>query len=168
VAELASGRIASVAGAVIERSDDPRGATGTARLLAALFEDVVWVGGDRPAEAPCRRATDVAGAAGDLRDIASALAAAQTERVLVVCAARARVTPDLLLALVAWPEADVVVPGTIAAAPPPVALYRREPTLRLIATQLAEDRCDARALFGALECHCVAPEVLPDVEAEVP
>lgn len=160
--ESSSGRIGNVAGAVVASHADPGAAVGAARTLAGLFEDVVWVGSDPPADVPGRRAPDVAGPAGALRDIASALAAAPVERVLVVCARRARVAPDLLLALVAWPEADVVVPAAIDALPPPIALYRHEPTLRLIRTQLAADARDARDLFAALEQRSVASDALPD------
>ena len=85
---------------------------------------------------------------------------------VVIRAGCARVTPDLLLALVAWPEADVVAPGVIADAPPPVALYRREPALRLLRTQLDDGDSGARAVFSTLDSCVVDAEVLPDVAVD--
>jgi molybdopterin-guanine dinucleotide biosynthesis protein A len=167
VRELPSGRIATVAGAVIAKpGGDDREAARVARLLATLFQEVVWVGAEPPADAPCRRADRVAGPAGDSRDLATALAAAAAERVLVICAGCARVTPDLLLALVAWPEADVVAPGVIADTAPPIALYRREPALRLLRAQLEDGRSGARAVFGALDSRVVDAEALRDVAVD--
>jgi len=167
VRELPSGRIATVAGAVIAKpGGDDREAARAARLLATLFQEVVWVGAEPPAGAPCRRADRVAGPAGDLCDLASALAAAAAERVLVVYAGCARVTPDLLLALVAWPEADVVAPEFLADAPPPIALYRREPALRVLRTQLEDGRSGARAVFDALDSRVVDADALPDVAVD--
>ena len=85
---------------------EARAAAQIARRLASLFEEVVCVGSEPPADTRGRRACEVDGPPGVLRDIASALAAASAERVLVVTAGAEGVSPDLLLALVAWPEAE--------------------------------------------------------------
>src|SRR5262245_12769728 len=101
-------------------------ATRVARCLALLCEDVVLVGGDPPADAPGRRAGDGPGPRCALRGVVSALATARAERVLVVATDLPFVTPELLLALIAWPEADAVVPRTADGVHPLCALYRRE------------------------------------------
>lgn len=169
------GRLATVAGAVIPgwalesgagrtAPEDGRAAAQIVRLLASLFEEVVWVGGDPPAEVAGRRAAAVDGPPGLLRDIGSALAAAAAERVLVVAADGADVSPDLLLALVAWPEADAVAPRPTGSGLPPCVLYRREPALRAARAQLAAGRDDPRDLFEALDTAYVGADALPGVD----
>jgi molybdopterin-guanine dinucleotide biosynthesis protein A len=125
-------------------------ATRVARCLALLCEDVVLVGGDPPADAPGRRAPDGEGPRCALRGVVAALAAARAERVLVLATDLPFVTPDLLLALVAWPEADAVVPRTPDGVHPLCALYRREPALAAARTHLAAGRLALSELLGAL------------------
>jgi molybdopterin-guanine dinucleotide biosynthesis protein A len=119
-----------------------------ARLLAGLFDDVLLVGGDPPAAAPGRRVPDREGPRCALRGLASALAAAREERVLVLATDLMAMTPDLLLALVAYPVADAVVPRAGGVAQPLCALYRREPALAAARRSLERGRL---ALMSVLD-----------------
>lgn len=125
-------------------------ATRLARLLSALCEDVLLVGGAPPASAPGRRVADPDGPRCALRGLVGALAAARAERVLVLATDLVGVTPDLLLALVAAPEADVVAPRTPAGPEPLCALYRREPVLAEARRRLAAGPLALHALLAAL------------------
>jgi molybdopterin-guanine dinucleotide biosynthesis protein A len=125
-------------------------ATRLARLLSALCEDVLLVGGAPPASAPGRRVADPDGPRCALRGLVGALAAARAERVLVLATDLVGVTPDLLLALVAAPEADVVAPRTPAGPEPLCALYRREPVLAEARRRLALGPLALHALLAAL------------------
>ncbi len=126
-------------------------ATRLARLLASLFEDVLLVGGDAPAEAPGRRVRDLDGPACALRGVASALAAAREERVLVLATDLMAMTPDLLLALAAYPEADAVVPRAVGFAHPLCALYRRAPALAAAQRCLASESLALNSMLAQLD-----------------
>jgi molybdopterin-guanine dinucleotide biosynthesis protein A len=104
-------------------------ATRTARLLASLFDDVLLVGGDPPPDAPGRRVPDPEGPPCALRGLVGALAAARAGRVLVLATDLPRLGPELLLALVAWPEADVVLPRTVRGLEPLCAIWDRDAVL---------------------------------------
>lgn len=125
-------------------------ATRLATLLSALCEEVLLVGGAPPDSAPGRRVADPDGPRSALRGLVGALAAARAERVLVVATDLVGVTPDLLLALVAAPEADVVAPRTPGGPEPLCALYRREPALAEARRRLAAGQLALHALLGAL------------------
>jgi molybdopterin-guanine dinucleotide biosynthesis protein A len=111
-----------------------------------------------------------------LRGIVSALAAASAERVLVLATDLPCVTPDLLLALVAWPEADVVVPRDAHGRHPLCALYRREPVLERARAHLAEGRLKLQPLleavatseFGNADIARVDPEGIALVNVNTP
>ena len=169
MAEFVDGRLASVAGAVIPgaaaQPEEADAAAQIARRLAALFEEVICVGSEPPADTQGRRAGEVDSPPGALRDIGSALAAATAERVLVVVAGAEEASPDLLLALVAWPEAEAVVPRTREDALPPCALYRRQAALRVFREQLASGCDDVRACLEALDTAYVDLDALPAVGA---
>jgi molybdopterin-guanine dinucleotide biosynthesis protein A len=141
-------------------------ATRVARCLARLCEDVVLVGGDPPADAPGRRASDVPGPRCALRGLVTALDAAHAERVWVVATDLPFVTPDLLLALVAWPEADAVVPRSPDGAHPLCALYRRESTLAVARRHLAEQRLALSALLDTLATRYLAGDDLRAVDPD--
>jgi len=79
------------------------GGAALARVLDALFEEVLTV--DR---------------------VADAIATAVGERVLVARDGDPRVTPELLLALVAWPERAAVCVFDPSGGEAPCAIYRRE------------------------------------------
>jgi molybdopterin-guanine dinucleotide biosynthesis protein A len=133
-------------------------ATRSARRLAAVFDDVLLVGGDPPPGAPGRRVADVDGPRCALRGLVSALAAARAERVLVLATDLPFASEALWLALVAWPEADVVAPRDAHGPQPLCAVYRREPVLARARARLAAgSRLALRDLLAELELG-----VLPD------
>jgi molybdopterin-guanine dinucleotide biosynthesis protein A len=109
---------------------------------------------------------DVDGPCCALRGLASALGATECERVLVVATDLPLRTPDLVLALVAWPEADAVVPRDANGPHPLCALYRREPVLALARERLAANQLALRGLldrvatayFEGADLACVDPE----------
>lgn len=126
-------------------------ATRLAKLLAGAFEDVLLVGGTPPAGAPGRRVPDAEGPRCALRGLASALAAAREERVLVLATDLMAMTPDVLLGLVAYPEAEAVVPRAGGFAQPLCALYRRAPALAAARHCLARETLALTALLARLE-----------------
>ena len=125
--------------------------TRVARLLATLFEEVLLVGDNPPADAPGRRVPDVEGPPCPLRGLVSALEAADAERVLVVAGDLPLVNADLLLALFAWPEADAVVPRTGDGAHPLCALYRREAVFAVARSRLAAGDLKLHDLLDVLD-----------------
>ncbi len=129
----------------------PPAAPRLALLLGAIFEEVVLVGGDPPANVLGRRVPDPEGPACALRGLVGALEATRVERVLVLGTDPRLVTVELLLALVAWPEADVVVPRVGERAHPLCALYRRESVLPVARENLAGGRLALHALLDAVE-----------------
>lgn len=132
--------------------------TRIANRLVRLFEDVMLVGADSPPEAPGRRVADVAGPECALRGVVSALEAARTERVLVVACDLPLISSELLLALVAWPEADLVLPRTRDGLQPACALFRRDAALPIARTRLADGRLALRALAEVLETSEIGPD----------
>lgn len=127
-------------------------ATRIAQLLEELFEEVLVVGGDPPEETPGHRVEDPEGPHCALRGLVAALEAAREERVLVVATDLPLVTPDLLLALTAWPEHDVVMPRDADGTHPLCAIYRKEPVLALARERLAAGELRLGALVDGLEC----------------
>ncbi|TFG95860.1 MAG: hypothetical protein E4H11_04320, partial [Myxococcales bacterium] len=122
-------------------------ATRAARLLASLFDEVLLVGGTPPPDAPGRLVPDVEGPRCALRGLVSALEASDAPRVLVVATDLPLLTADLVLALVAWPEADAVVPRSADGAHPLCALYARDAVLPPARASLA---CGRLAISGLL------------------
>ncbi len=139
--------------------EEPAG-TRLAKLLAGLFDEVLLVGGAPPAGAPGRRVADLAGPRCALLGVASALAAAREERVLVLATDLMAMTPDLLLGLVAAPEADAVVPRAGGFAQPLCALYRRDPALAAARACLARERLALGALLDRLHVRWLDGEDL--------
>ncbi len=143
--------------------------TRVARLLAELFEEVWLVGGDPPPEAPGRRVADGPGPASALRGLVTALETASAnpaEHVLVVATDLPFLTPELVLALVAWPEAEAVVPRDAAGPHPLCALYRREPALRIARERLREERLALRGLLDGLDTAYLEGAELASVDPE--
>lgn len=126
-------------------------ATRLARLLDDLFEEVLLVGGAPPPGTPGRRVEDPEGPRCALRGLVAALEAARSPRVLVVATDLVALTPDLLLALLAAPEADVVVPEAKGELQPLCALYRRDAVLPVARANLAAGKLAVRAVFDAAE-----------------
>lgn len=122
--------------------------TRTAKLLAGIFEETLLVGGEPPPDAPGRRVPDPEGPECALRGLVGALEAASCERVLVVATDLPLLSEDLLLALVAWPEQDAVVPVDADGAHPLCAIYRREPSVAVARRRLESG---ALALHGLLD-----------------
>jgi molybdopterin-guanine dinucleotide biosynthesis protein A len=141
-------------------------ATRLARLLALLFEEVLIVGGDPPPEAPARRVADPPGPVCALRGLAGALEAARSERVLVLATDLPLVTPELLLALCAWPEAEAVVPRGREGPQPLCALYRREPAARAARARLEVGRLAVQGLLDDLEVAWLEPVDLAPLDPE--
>ena len=141
-------------------------ATRLARLADALFAEVLLVGGTPPADAPGRRVDDPPGEASALRGVVAALGAARAPRVLVLATDLQLVTPDVLLALVAYPEADAVVPRTAAGREPLCALYRRVPVLERARVRLARGALSLQALLAELELAELAGDDLAAVDPE--
>ncbi|MEE2677945.1 MAG: molybdenum cofactor guanylyltransferase [Myxococcota bacterium] len=158
------GRIGNVAGAVLLGGASRRmgrdkaalavagvpGATRTARLLDNLFDEVLLVGGAAPEDCPGQRVPDEPGPRCALRGLATALAAASAPRVFVVATDMPLLTPDLVLALVAWPEADAVVPRAGGRAHPLCAVYARDTVLPVARERLAGDDLALRGVLGAV------------------
>ena len=161
------GRIANIAGAVLIGGASARmgndkaqrlfggiaSAARTSRLLATLFEDVMLVGGAAPADAIGRRIEDVAGPRCALRGIVAALEASHAERVLIVATDLPLLTPTLLLALVAWPVADVVLPRRGVHIEPLCALWSRARAAACARTQLEAGRLALHEVVAQLDAR---------------
>jgi molybdopterin-guanine dinucleotide biosynthesis protein A len=141
-------------------------ATRLARGLATLFEDVLLVGGDPPADAPGRRVADGAGPPSALRGLVAALSAARAEQVFVAATDLPGLGPELVLALVAAPPADAVVPRRDGFLHPLCALYRREPALALARERLAGADLSLEGLLGGLDVGVLAGEDLAAVDGD--
>lgn len=141
-------------------------ATRIAELLEALFDDLLLVGGDPPAEAPGRRVADRPGPRCALRGVTSALESAREERVLIVATDLPLVTPDLLLALVAWPETDAVVTRDARGRQPLCGVYRRAPALAAARARLDAESLALSGWLDALTVHELPADVRAAVDPE--
>ncbi len=145
------------------------GATRIARLLDALCDEVLLVGGAAPADAPGRKVSDPEGPRCALRGLVAAFAAARSERVLVVATDMPLVTSALLRGLAADGEAEAVVPRRDQLPQPLCAVYRRGPALVRARAHLAEGKLALRALLDALQVDYLEGERLraldPDATA---
>jgi molybdopterin-guanine dinucleotide biosynthesis protein A len=176
----AEARIANVSGAVLLGGASSRmgrdkaalevgglsGAGRAARLLGGLFAEVLLVGGEAPADAEGRRVPDVDGARCALRGLVGALEAASTERVLVLATDLPLMTPDVLLALIAWPDSPAVVPRTETGAQPLCALYEVEPVLPVARDRLAAGALKMQGLLDAVGASYLDPSVLARLDPE--
>ncbi len=125
--------------------------TRLAQRLARLFEEVWLVGGDPPSDAPGCRVPDPPGPACALRGIVGGLAAARGERVLVLATDLPLVSDALLLALVAAPAADAVVPRTPEGQHALCALFLRERVLPVARRRLAAGELALRGLLAEID-----------------
>jgi molybdopterin-guanine dinucleotide biosynthesis protein A len=131
--------LAGVAGVVLADGATQQAAAQIARQLEGLFVEVL-----------CLEPQAIAGDSGEdgaLAQLVRALEAAQAARVLVVSSSYGNVTRDLLLALVAWPEADAVVPRTQHGSQPLCALYRSAALLPVAREQLAAGHLELQPLL---------------------
>ncbi len=134
------------------------------RIVSGLCHEVLLVGGDPPDELPGLRVEDPDGPACSLRGLVAGLAAAQAPRLLVVATDLPLLTLDLLLALVAWPEADVVVPQTLDGIHPLCAIYRKETVLPVALGRLERGALKLRDVLDAVDCSYFGPSELAVVD----
>jgi len=130
--------------------------TRAARRLADLFEETLLVGGSPASEAEGRRVSDPPGPSCALRGVVGALEAATAERVVVVATDLPLLSEELLLALTAWPERDVVVPCDEEGDHPLCAIYRRDACLPVARAHLEAGRLSLRELLDALDTDRVS------------
>ena len=137
-----------------------------AGLLERLFEEVLLVGGSAPADTPGVRTADPPGPPCPLRGLVGALGAASAERVLVVASDLPLVTPELLLALTAWPECDAVVPHNALGRHPLCAIYRRDPVYEVARRRLEAGDLTLEALLDDVETGCLEGDDLASVDPD--
>lgn len=128
-----------------------RWSTRTARRLDKLFAETLLIGGEPASDAPGRRVPDPPGPSCALRGLVGALEAADAERVLIVATDLPLLCDDLLVALTAWPERDVVVPCDADGDHPLCAIYRRGRCLAVARAHLESERLALRDLLAALD-----------------
>jgi molybdopterin-guanine dinucleotide biosynthesis protein A len=141
-------------------------ATLLASRLARIFEDVLLVGGEPPHDTPGRRVPDPPGPACALRGVLGALEAARGERVLVLATDLPLISDALLLALVAWPEADAVVPRAREGRHALCALLAREPVKPVARRRLAAGELSLHGLFGEVGTAWLEGETLACLDPE--
>jgi len=141
-------------------------ATRLASRLARVFEDVLLVGGEPPDDTPGRRVPDPPGPACALRGVLGALEAARGERVLVLATDLPLVSDALLLALVAWPEADAVVPRVREGRHALCALLSRERVRPIAKRRLGAGELALHGLFGEVDTAWLEGEDLARLDPE--
>jgi molybdopterin-guanine dinucleotide biosynthesis protein A len=109
---------------------------------------------------------DVGGPQCPLRGLVSGLAASSCERVMVLATDLPLVTADLLLALVAWPEADAVVPEADGRLQPLCGLYRREVMLAAARPRLDDGRLSLRGLLEDVEMVVLSERDVAEVDPD--
>ena len=134
--------------------------TRAARLLAGLFAETLLVGGDPEEVAPGRRIPDPTGPVCALRGLTGALLAATSPRVLIVATDLPLLSADLLLALTAWPESDVILPADGEGDHPLCAIYRRDVCLPIALAHLESGRLSLRELLAEVDSDRVSLEDL--------
>jgi len=176
----AAGTLASVSAAILLGGASSRMGTDKAQLtyegmsyagriskrLGNLFEQVYLVGGEAPADALGQQVADEAGPRCPLRGLVSVLEVARSERVLLLATDMPMITPELVLALVAWPEADVVLPRTDFGLQPLCAIYHRERVLPCARRALEEDRLSLHGLLDECSISVLGVDELRKVDPE--
>ena len=175
----AASRLASIAAAVLLGGASSRMGTDKAQLtyegmsyagritnlLGNFFETVYLVGGEAPADAQGQRIIDEEGPRCPLRGLVSVLEAAESERVLLVATDMPLVTAELVLALVAWPEADVVLPRTDYGLQPLCAIYQRESVLPCARRALEDNRLSLVGLLDEMRTSVLGGDELLQVDS---
>ncbi len=128
-------------------------ATRLAECLDSFCSEVVLVGGEPPPDAPGRQVADPPGTPSALRGVVGALRAVTQTKVLVVATDYYALKIDLLLALLACPEADAVVPRDEHHRHPLCALYQREPALACASVALSGERLRLDAVLDELDIY---------------
>ncbi len=153
-------RIANVAGALwLEPGGEvlPTGALVrersrvTLERLAALFDETLRVGGAAKLSAPGRAVDLAAGARDAMQWLVGTLSAARAPRVLIVAGDGDPPPNDLLLALTAWPEGDVVRVSESEEMPARCAIYRREVCLAAALAQPEGEVASFQRFLSALD-----------------
>lgn len=122
-------------------------------LLGTIFQDVLVLGDEKPAAGLSDVTASLAGVASrSVEALVIALNAAREGRVLLLSQGASRVTADLLLALTAWPEQDVVVPREAGRVWHSCALYRRREVLAAIRGRSLEAGLGVESLVAELDC----------------
>lgn len=179
VHDPAEGRLASISAAVLLGGASSRMGTDKAQLtyaglsyagrianlLGNLFETVYLVGGDAPADAKGQRICDEEGPRCPLRGLVSVLEAAESERVLLVATDMPLVSAELVLALVAWPEAEIVLPRTDYGLQPLCAIYQRESVLPRARRALADNRLSLLGLVDEMQTSVLGGDDLLQVDS---
>jgi len=136
-----------------------------ARRLAAFCGELLLVGGEAPAAAPGRRVSDPPGPSSALRGLLGALRAADGSRVLVVATDYYGFGVPLGLALLAFPEAEAVVPRRAEQIHPLCALYQREPARAAAEAVFARGELALRAMLDRLAVRWIeGADLLPFAE----
>jgi molybdopterin-guanine dinucleotide biosynthesis protein A len=141
-------------------------ATRIGSRLARIFDEVLLVGGEPPDDTPGRRVPDPPGPACALRGVLGALEAARGERVLVLATDLPLVSDALLLALVAWPEADAVAPRTGEGRHALCALLSRERVRPVAQRRLAAGELSLHGLFAELGAAWLEGETLARLDPD--
>jgi hypothetical protein len=139
--------------------------TGLVQQVASLFSETLLIGGT-PGPSSLGRCVEVpAGRGSVLEQTLLALDIATTERVLVLVPRENSTPLDLVMALLAWPEADAVLPADQREDDSLCAIYRR-------GSALAAARCRVEAgdktlvgLHLLMKAQCVSLTTLglPDL-----
>lgn len=176
---MESSRIANVTAAVLvgfgdaaARKPRPSRIGSLAPLLSQLFEETLWVGDGRSTGAVGRPVLRPGNRRDGVSGIAAAIAAARGERVIVIDEGDALASAELLLALVAWPEAAIVLPlsGEAADTVCPRGIYRCD-ALRARAEEQLEGRAptsDFETFVAGLEVVRVPVATLGLSDAPIP
>ncbi len=163
--DAGEGRLANVSGVVLTGGASSRMgrdkahlewrgetfSTRTAHLLAGLLSETLLVGGEPEATAPGLRVPHPPGPACALRGLVGALEAATSQRVVIVATDLPFLHEDLLLALTAWPESDIVVPSDDEGDHPLCAIYLREVCLPIAKAHLESDELSIQGLLAAVD-----------------
>jgi len=156
-----SPRLANVSAALLLESDSERVAPDRRDLmaeqrleeLALFFEDIIVVGAPEEIASLSRSEHSVEAPHGkSLAGIAAALEAAREDRVLLLAGDESRVSVELLLALTAWPEHDIVAPRTEGEVWPYCAVYRKQAVLLKAVELLEAGNTSVEVLFASLDC----------------
>ncbi len=130
-------------------------------FLELIFEDVLVVGETAILDRRPQRSLPLEGdSAGSLRAIAAAFEAVREERVLLLSGNLAGVTLDLLLALTAWPEHDLVAPRSDGQIWASCGLYRRRELLERTRDLPQGSDATLDSLVPVLDCGFVEGEDL--------
>jgi hypothetical protein len=154
---MGASRIANVSAAVLATGASRTASPGP--LLAQLFEDTLWVGDVLPAALAARHVPRPGPSGVGVAGLSAAIVAAEGERVIVVGEGDPLASAELLLALVAWPEAAIVLPAFEASGDArgrggvPIGIYRREDLRARAEAMLASGASDSdfEAFVAGLE-----------------